>query len=186
MSDDRDELLARIAQLPESERHRLMVELGRRYGLPDQRVVAGLRKPSHEGDLGALADYRIVFGAVSRGGPRGSYLLSATAGGPNPVMRVELGERIGEAEAEYDTLIAALQDLLARIGAAGHSAEQFTVEVCTEDELVISQIQGTWKTRDERVQKRCDVTRHLLERFHGYRIASWEPEQLAQALGGIG
>lgn len=186
MSEDRDELLARIAQLPEAERHRLMVELARRYGLPDVSVVGGPQARSREGLLGPVPDYRIVF----RGGTRGSagqgyggYVLSAAAGGPMPLVHLDLGERVAGVEAQYDTLIAALQDLLARLGAAGRSTENFTVEVCTDSEMVVSQLQGSWQTRDPRMQKRCSVSRQLLERFRGYRVVLWDGEEILRVLG---
>lgn len=186
MSEDHDELLARIAQLPEPERHRLMVELARRYGLPDPGVVAGPPGPARAGALGPVPDYRIVFHGGTRGSPGpgyGSYVLSAAGGGPMPLMHLELGERMVEAEAQYDTLIAALQDLLARIGASGRKAESFTLEACTDSELVISQVQGSWQTRDQSLQKHAGVSRQLLERFRGYRLVPWDHEEVLRVLG---
>ncbi len=190
MAHSVDTLLAQIAQLPENERHTLMVELGRRYGLPEPTLLATSpmqRAADMQKDpVGPVADYRIVFDGGSRGNPGpgyGSYVLSASGGGPMPLVRLDLGERVTDNEAEYDTLIAALQDLLARIGAAGHKAEEFTLEVCGDSELLVSQVQGTWQTRDGKIRTRGNVVRQLLQQFRAHRLASWPLQQITQVLG---
>jgi hypothetical protein len=86
-------------------------------------------------------------------------------------------------EADYDTLIAALQDLLARLGAAGRKPGEFSVEICSAGELLIHQVPGTWQARDPRLRPRCNIARHLLQDFRGYRMMLWPRERVAGVLG---
>lgn len=77
------------------------------------------------------SDYVIVFDGGSLGNPGvgyGSYAL-LTRNGHRAVQRLSLGEYVTNNEAEYDTLIAALRDLIGRIEASGRDPSAYTLEV---------------------------------------------------------
>jgi len=89
----------------------------------------------------------LIFDGGSRGNPGpgyGSYALikptgsadlpelaepSALSARSADVVRLDFGARMTNNEAEYDTLIAALEDLIARITQAGRNPAEFSVEV---------------------------------------------------------
>jgi ribonuclease HI len=180
----RDEILQLIARLPEAERRALLAELARRYGADAAREPLALGPGG--GELEGPADYRVVYDGGSLGNPGagyGSYVLIAAAGGPMSVVRLDFGERVTNNQAEYDALIAALRDLLGRIDAAGRRPEHFTVEVVGDSQLVLSQVQGTWKSRDPRLRTRRNVVRQLLERFRGYRLSAVPRAEIVRVLG---
>ena len=86
-------------------------------------------------------------------------------------------------EAEYETLIAGLQALIERIEAAGRSPAVFSVEVRGDSVLIIHQVQGDWKTKDERMRLLRNRVRELLARFEGYRLTLQARDELVRVLG---
>ena len=86
-------------------------------------------------------------------------------------------------EAEYDSLIAALEDISQRVAAAGKRPADFTVEVRGDSNLVLRQVRGEWKAKEERMRQRRDMVRSLLARFSGYRLVEQPREETVQVLG---
>ena len=145
----------------------------------------------------------LVFDGGSRGNPGpgyGSYALIGPAGSADlpelaepsasaaksaeaDVVRLDFGARMTNNEAEYDTLIAALEDLIARITQAGRNPAEFSVEVRGDSRLVINQVSGTWKARDERMRTRRDRVRELLRRFGSYELRLQPRQESVRLLG---
>jgi ribonuclease HI len=120
-------------------------------------------------------DYRITFDGGSRGNPGegyGSYELRS--GTRAEIVRLSFGDRVTNNEAEYQTLIAALRDLIGRITAQGKRADAYALAVRGDSQLVIFQITGQWKVRNARIQPLHREAVALLEQF-GTRDIRWQP-----------
>lgn len=138
--------------------------------------VAAKRSPTV-----ASPDFTVIFDGGSRGNPGpgyGSFVLVRNADGVSREQRLNLGNRLTSNEAEYDTLICALEDLLAWVGEMGLRPEDVSVEVRGDSQLVILQVRGDWKARKARMAARRDRVLALAQRFgavrwvHQPRIAS--------------
>ena len=82
-------------------------------------------------------------------------------------------------EAEYDTLIEALEAVLRRAKDSG----RVRLEIRGDSQLVINQINGTWKAKDPRMQERKEHVLALLKRMGAWR-AVWHPRgRSVKALG---
>jgi ribonuclease HI len=96
---------------------------------------------------------------------------------------LDFGDDMTSNEAEYDTLIAALGDVSERIESAGKRPADFTLEVRGDSRLVLRQVSGEWKAKDERMRHRRDIVRSLLSRFSGYRLVEQPREESLKLLG---
>ncbi len=131
-------------------------------------------------------DYQILFDGGSHGNPGpayGSYALTRVADGKQEIVRLSFDRPMTNNEAEYETMIAALSDLIGRIERAHRSPDQFTVAIEGDSQLVIRQVLGTWKARDERMRAYRDRVRALLDRFGGYRLRQRPRQEIVQVLG---
>jgi len=132
-----------------------------------------------------VTDYVIIFDGGSLGNPGpgyGSYAL-LTHTGQQVIRRLDLGDRLTNNEAEYDTLIAALRDLIARIEAAQRSPAAYTLEVRGDSTLVLKQVGGEWQARDERMRARRNQVRELLDRFKAANLTLQPRTAILQVLG---
>ncbi len=185
MSDDVERILAAIAALPEEERARLFERLVSEEGFSPSPQAA---MPLHfaAGDLEGSADYTVIFDGGSQGNPGpgyGSYALVRERDGKQALVRLDFGRQMTNNEAEYEALIAGLQGLIERIEAAGRSPEEFTVEVCGDSALVIRQVEGTWKAKDDRMRLLRNRARELLARFKAHRLVLQGREESVRVLG---
>lgn len=129
-------------------------------------------------------DYTIIFDGGSRNNGSetyGSYQLSAN--GKQEIKRLKFpgpDARTGPSgtnnEAEYRALIAALEDLITRIHKANRSAGEFTLEIRGDSALVINQVQGTWRTRQEHLRSLRDRAQAIIARFEQVEFV-WQPRQ---------
>jgi ribonuclease HI len=131
-------------------------------------------------------DYLIIFDGGSRnnGSPNaqayGSYQLSAN--GKQEIKRLEFPSGTNN-EAEYRALIAALEDLITRIHKANRCAGEFTLEIRGDSALVINQVQGTWKTKQEHLRPLRDRAQAIVFRFKQVEFV-WQPrEESVRVLG---
>ncbi len=119
-------------------------------------------------------DFTVIFDGGSKGNPGvgyGSFVLRRNADGAERRQHLTLGTRVTSNEAEYDTLIRALEALLAWIGEIGLRPEDVSVEVRGDSQLVILQVRGDWKARKARMAARRDRVLALAQRFGAIR---WE------------
>jgi ribonuclease HI len=186
MSNDKIErILAAIAALSDEERAELLQRLaGEADFSPATQSPLPIQFTSTE--LEGPADYTIVFDGGSQGNPGpgyGSYALTRTSDGKQDLVRLDFGRTMTNNEAEYEALIAALQGLTERIEAAGRSPGDFAVEVRGDSALVIHQVEGTWKTKDDRMRLLRNRCRELLRRFKAHRLVLHGREESVRVLG---
>lgn len=183
-----EEVLKAILALPKAERARLFDLMARepslaRYMMPPPPRQLGFEASS--ADFEGAPDYVVIFDGGSEGNPGfgyGSYAV-VTRDERQRVRRLDFGDDMTNNEAEYDTLIAALEDLSERIEAAGKRPADFTLEVRGDSSLVLRQVRGEWKAKDERMRRRRDMVRSLLSRFGGYRLVEQPRAETVRVLG---
>jgi len=182
-----EELLEAILALPEGERDRLFDLMARepalaRYVMPPKPEQLSFQTSV---DFEGAPDYVIVFDGGSEGNPGpgyGSYAV-ASRDGRQRVRRLDFGEELTNNEAEYDTLITALEDVTGRVEAAGKRPVDFTIEARGDSRLVLRQVRGEWKADNQRMRQRRNIVRSLLSCFGGYRLVEQPREESVRVLG---
>lgn len=127
----------------------------------------------------------IIFDGGSRGNPGmgyGSYQLR-WPGAQDQTVRLRFGDKVTNNEAEYDTLIAALEAVLKRLGDTHADAKTATVDVRGDSLLVINQVLGKWEVKEDRMRVRRDEVRKLLGRFRNAKLTHHDRENSVKALG---
>jgi ribonuclease HI len=135
---------------------------------------------------GTAPDYVLVFDGGSLGNPGrgyGSYAITRVKDGRQRLERLELGDHYTSNEAEYDTLIAALRDLIGRIEAARRDPAEFSLEVRGDSALVLRQLQGNWKVKEPRMQERVARCLPLLRRFRSAELKQQPRDESVRVLG---
>lgn len=173
-------ILEVIAGLSEAERADLLGRLREIYGTAPPPRQIGL-------DLGAgewtgPADYILVFDGGSRGNPGEGYGSFAIFEGSRPagVHRLAFPGSLTNNEAEYQTLLGALRHLLELLGQRAGTA---TLEVRGDSALVLQQVLGHWKAKEERLRLLRDEVRSLLRRFNAHRLVQQPREDTVKVLG---
>jgi ribonuclease HI len=184
-NDEVERILASIAALSDEARAELLRRLASEGGLsPATQAPLPLQFTSTE--LDGPADYTIVFDGGSQGNPGpgyGSYALTRTSDGKRDLVRLDFGRTMTNNEAEYEALIAALQGLTERIEAIDRSPGDFSVEVRGDSALVIHQVEGTWKSKDNRMRLLRNRCRELLCQFKAHRLVLHGREDSVRVLG---
>jgi len=185
VSDNVERILAAIAALSEGEHARLFERLAGEVGAsPAAQTAMPLHFAADE--LEGPADYTIIFDGGSRGNPGpgyGSYALVRECDGKQSLVRLDFGRQMTNNETEYEALIDGLQGLIERIEATGRSPGDFTVEVRGDSALVIHQVEGDWKTKDDRMRALRNRVRELLTCFRGRRLVLQDREETLRVLG---
>ncbi|MEA3460149.1 MAG: ribonuclease HI family protein [Chloroflexota bacterium] len=183
--DKVEKIFQTIASLAPAERKRLFERLSEEFG----GVGKAVREPraTFSPHLEGETDYVLIFDGGSHGNPGpgyGSYALIRKRDGPKRIVRLDFGDRqVTNNEAEYDTLIAGLEGLAGTIAEAGREVGEVTVEVRGDSKLVISQVNGTWKARDERMRARRNRVWELLGQFANCRLTLQPREESVKVLG---
>jgi ribonuclease HI len=188
--DQVSEMVERIARLQPEEKQRLFRLLADRGALPDwardrSPIPTQLQLASTSAS-GGTPDYILIFDGGSKGNPGpgyGSYAITRVQDGAQRLERLNLGDGYTSNEAEYDTLIAALQDLLRRIEEAGRESRDFALEIRGDSALVINQLQGKWKAKEPRMRARRDQCARLLRRFGSVDLKAQPREESVRVLG---
>lgn len=191
MTDEIRDIAEAIARLAPAEKRRLFQRLVARGELPPSaleadRVPAQMKllpadEPPQDGP-----DYLLIFDGGSKGNPGpgyGSYAITRVQDGARRLERLDLGEGYTNNEAEYDVLIAALENLIARIEDAGRAPDEFSLEVRGDSALVINQVQGRWKAKEPRMRQRRDRCRRLLSHFGAVALKAHPREESVRVLG---
>jgi ribonuclease HI len=133
-----------------------------------------------------MADYTIVFDGGSRGNPGqgyGSYALTRNQDGKLRRRRLRFGDLVTSNQAEYQALIAALEDLIGTVLKAGRSPKDFSVEIRGDSRLVLRQLDGSWKTKSLNLMPLRDRAEELLAELGSYEL-TWQPrEESVKVLG---
>lgn len=127
----------------------------------------------------------VIFDGGSRGNPGqgyGSYALR-WPGQAQQIVQLRFGDRVTNNEAEYDTLIAALEAILKRLQEHGATPATARIDVRGDSLLVINQVKGKWEAKEPRLQSRRDRVRGLLRQFGGWQLTHHDREQSVKTLG---
>lgn len=130
-------------------------------------------------ESGNMADYTIVFDGGSRGNPGvgyGSYALRRNRDGKLRKRRLNFGEQVTSNQAEYQALIAALEDLIGTIRKARRTPKDFSLEIKGDSRLVLHQLEGSWKTKSLRLMPLRDRAEELLAELGSYELV-WQPRE---------
>ena len=183
ISDQVERILQAVADLPEDQRQLLLHRLDKTYRIPRQKSLGMAFQPD---SLEETPDYRIVFDGGSKGNPGpgyGSYHLTRTSDDESALTRLDFGREMTNNEAEYETMIAALDGLADRIRAASCDPGEVTVEIRGDSALAIKQVEGTWKTKDARMRMLRNRARELLSQFKSHRLVLQGREESVRILG---
>ena len=140
-----------------------------------QPAVSGIADPALwlRGAHYTLVLYSDIDGGghtnVGRGPASGRYQLWTRSGSGACAAVTHVGDRAAD-EAEYLTLIAALDDLLARVAANQRDPAAYSLTVYTRRELVVKQLNGTYRVRSATLQPLQQQARSRLDRFAGVEL----------------
>jgi ribonuclease HI len=125
------------------------------------------------------------FDGGSRGNPGpgyGSYHLSRD-GEVIRLRHLRLGPWMTNNEAEYEALIAGLNEALGWLERQGLDPKGEAIEVRGDSQLVIRQLQGAWKAREPRMAALRDRALALLRRFGRYTLRQVPRARSVELLG---
>jgi len=133
-----------------------------------------------------MTDYTIVFDGGSLGNPGqgyGSYALIRNKDGRIRKRRLRFGDQDTSNQAEYQALIASLEDLVGTIQKAGRSARDFSLEIRGDSKLIMRQVEGSWKTKSLRLMELRDRVEELLTQFGSVELNWHSREETVEILG---
>ena len=121
------------------------------------------------------ADYTVVFDGGSLGNPGQGYGSYEIAGpdGTIAARQVQFGNDMTNNQAEFRAVIAALEDLLERVGPR---ADALSVAVRGDSQLVIRGLTGEWRVKHPGLQPLHQRAADLLRRFRNVDLA-WHPRR---------
>lgn len=128
---------------------------------------------------------RIVFDGGSRGNPGegyGSFALD-WPGHPREVVQLNFGDQVTNNEAEYDTLIAALETVGDRMLEHKIEPDSAVLSIWGDSLLVCSQVRGEWKCKEPRLQVRLEKVKALLSGFGESELNHQPREKSVEILG---
>lgn len=133
-----------------------------------------------------MTDYTIVFDGGSHGNPGpgyGSYILVRNEDSKTRKKRLRFADPLTSNEAEYRSLIAAVEDLIGTIVKAGRSPADFSVEIKGDSRLVLNQVEGSWKIKSLNLLPLLDRAEQLLAQMGSFEV-TWQPrEESVKLLG---
>lgn len=133
-----------------------------------------------------MTDYTIVFDGGSLGNPGqgyGSYALRRNQDGRVRKSRLTFGDQDTSNQAEYQALIAAMEDLVGTIQKAGRSPKDFSLQIRGDSKLIMHQLDGSWKTKSLHLMELRDRVEELIYLFGPVELA-WQPrEETVKILG---
>jgi probable phosphoglycerate mutase len=155
---------------------------GEIFNLADALPVDEEPAPANQSSIPTtVLPIKLVFDGGSIGNPGrgyGSYQLTVRGKAEAP-KRLEFGDQYTNNEAEYDTLMQALEALVRR----AKDPRRVQLDIRGDSQLVINQLNGVWKAKDPRMRERLERVRALLEQF-GSWTATWHARaKSVKALG---
>jgi probable phosphoglycerate mutase len=121
------------------------------------------------------ADYTVVFDGGSLGNPGkgyGSYEITGPDG-TVAARQVQFGNDMTNNQAEFRAVIAALEDLLERVGPG---ADSLSVAVRGDSQLVIRGLTGEWRVKHAGLRPLHQRAADLLRQFGNVDLA-WHPRR---------
>ena len=134
--------------------------------------------------------FEFDFLAVVDGGSRGngaaneaygSYVLS-TRDGRKETIRLDLGTATNN-EAEYQTLIAALKDLVGRIQRADRAPSGYSLLAHTDSQLMVGQLTQGWKVKAANLRPLADEAKSLMQAFGRCDLVKVPRDEIVRVLG---
>jgi len=128
---------------------------------------------------------RIVFDGGSRGNPGkgyGSFALD-WPGYPRELVQLTFGDQATNNEAEYDTLIAALEAVGDRLIELQIDPGSANLSIWGDSLLVCNQVRGEWACKEPRLQARLKTVRDLLTGFGESELHHHPREKSVEILG---
>ena len=127
-------------------------------------------------------DYTIVFDGGAIGNPGRGYGSYQIVGGAGVVAekRLEFGDKVTNNQAEYRTLIGALEDLRDQVGPAVVGT---TVAIRGDSQLVIHQVTGRWKVKHAELRPLHQRAVTLLTGFGRVDVAWHRRDASVRVLG---
>jgi probable phosphoglycerate mutase len=179
-----DDLLKAIASLDPEQRRELFSRLGVTPMPSAAQRQAVLLAEFSANTLKGAPDYVVMFDGGSEGNPgRGYGSYAIMTGKRREIRRLNFGDDMTNNEAEYATLMHALDDLQGRIEREARLPEEFSVEVQGDSTLVLKQVAGEWKAKDQRMRELRDSVRRSLGRFKANRLTALPREKIVEMFG---
>lgn len=128
---------------------------------------------------------QIVFDGGSRGNPGegyGSFALD-WPGYPREIVQLNFGDNVTNNEAEYDTLIAALEAVRDRMKDRRIEPRSALLSIWGDSLLVCNQVRGEWACKEPRLQVRLENVRSLLGGFGESELNHHPREKSVEILG---
>lgn len=127
----------------------------------------------------------VVFDGGSAGNPgRGYGSFYVEAPGRRPQLeRREYPGLITNNEAEYLTLIAALEYILDVLQQSNRDPKQVELDIRGDSQLVLKQLTGEWKIKNDRMRALADKCHLLLRRLGRWHLTWHEREESVALLG---
>lgn len=130
-------------------------------------------------------NYIIIFDGGSRGNPGDAYGSFRIQKGDSALQapeRLSFGGGTNN-EAEYMALIAAIQECRSQILKEQSSPAEVTLEIRGDSSLVLNQLQGNYKAKDNRMLKYRDKTLGLLDDFKQVKFIQQARAKSVRLLG---
>jgi ribonuclease HI len=168
---------------PESLSHQQLIDLvrdlqgalaGRGRHTPGSNSTAGNVR-LHPVSAVPGVDYTVFFDGGSLGNPGKGYGSYEIAGpdGTVAARQVQFGNDMTNNQAEFHAVIAALEDLLERVGPR---ADALSIAVRGDSQLVIRGLTGEWRVKHPGLQPLHQRAADLLRRFRNVDLA-WHPRR---------
>ena len=117
-------------------------------------------------------DICIICDGGAKGNPGkgyGSYRLE-TNGVKQPVRRLTFGDEVTNNQAEYWTLIAALNDVSRLLEKFDYSPQYARIQLLTDSNLVVNQVAGKWKVKHHDLRPLVTEAQNALNQFGSWSI----------------
>lgn len=132
-----------------------------------------------------MVDVSIVFDGGSRGNPGpayGSFRIQIADRETFEPVRLVFGLGTNN-EAEYKALLAAIEDLLDHLKPLEIDPADVRLVIKGDSRLVIEQISGSWKAKDERMRALRDEVLDLLGQFGRVEVKHHARSESVRILG---
>jgi ribonuclease HI len=134
------------------------------------------RRPIRSVPASSKADILLVFDGGALGNPGKGYGSFISRGLIEYPRKVELqyGNHTTNNEAEYLTLVHGLRRILLDMDKDGHNPDSVSIEVRSDSQLVVEQVNGRWKVRNARMRPLHADALELLNEFGSWAVL-WHP-----------
>lgn len=127
----------------------------------------------------------IVFDGGSKGNPGkgyGSFVYKGVVRATTPVQVVYPGVTTNN-QAEYQTMIRALETVLEELKQAGYDSRDLKVTIKTDSKLVVEQTNGRWKIKNAELRPLVQRAQTLLQQFRSWKLEWHSRTESVRILG---